>query len=85
MFKKGSRTNGLPHARVSVDQAEEWVMSHVARWVNNRRKSIIMLVEAALLKIRDVSCQMGVSVIEQAAMGSHYHRTLTEAWRPALL
>lgn len=80
VFGKGDRTSGLPRYRVSRDQAAEWESMGLARWVNNRRKSIIMIVEAALLKIRDASCQMGPSVIEQAACGSHHHQVLAAAW-----
>lgn len=80
VFGKGDRTSGLPRYRVSREQAAEWESMGLARWVNNRRKSIIMIVEAQLLKIRDKSCQMGPEVIELAVMGSYYHAAIVAAW-----
>lgn len=80
VFAKGSRTSGLPETRISREDAQYMVDCGTAHWVNNRRKSIQMDVEAKLLKIRDMSCQMGPVVIELAAQGSRYHSDLAAAW-----
>lgn len=80
VFGKGDRTSGMPRYRVPRAQASEWVLLGLARWVNSRYKSIIMIVEAQLLKIRDKSCQMGPAVIERAADGSKYHAAMVAAW-----
>lgn len=80
VFAKGTRTNGLPAYRTSYEGAAWMVMQGIARWVNNRRKSVIMVIETALTKLRDESCQMGPAVIERAADGSKYHAAMVAAW-----
>jgi hypothetical protein len=80
VFAKGTRTNGLPTYKTDRESAIWMVTTGIARWVNNRRNSVIMVVETAFAKIRDMSCQMGPTVIELAAQGSRYHQALCNAW-----
>ena len=53
-----------------------------ARWVNNRYKSILLLVEPEKAKLHDLSSVMGPSVTFLNAAGSRYHAALVEAWQP---
>jgi len=84
VFAKGTRTNGLPACRIDRIGAQYQVDCGFARWVNNRYKSIIMLVDSAFAKLRDRSCSMGPRVIEQAAMGNKSAVALVIGWQPYL-
>lgn len=80
VFSKGVPNSGIPTTRISRDDAQYMVDCGTAHWVNNRRKSIQMDVEAVQLKIRDQSAQMGPSVTLLAIEDSRHHQILAQAW-----
>ncbi len=82
VFAKGTRTNGIPACRMDREGAQYQVDCGYARWVNNRYKSILMLVDAANFKIRDRSCCMSDGVSDLAVMGDHAALALVARWRP---
>jgi hypothetical protein len=82
VFRRGQRTNSLPSARIPREQAQWMVDCGAARWVNNRYKSVQMLVEEANAKLRDLSAMMGPNVTFLNAAGSSFHAALTDAWKP---
>lgn len=81
VFAKGTRTNHLPSYKTDRDSAQWMVTTGIARWVNNRRKSVVMIVEMAFAKLRDLSSTMPASVTERAAEGCARARAMVEAWR----
>lgn len=81
VFAKGTRTNGIPAHRTDRESAVYLESCGLARWVNNRRNSIIMLAERFELVLRGLSCKMDPSVTERAIDGSKYHRALIDGWR----
>ena len=82
VFAKGTRTNGTPAYRIDEQSAAYLVnVLRLARWVNNRYRSIIMLCEPAMLKLRDLSCTMGAGVTLAAVMGSRHHREVVDNWK----
>jgi hypothetical protein len=83
VFAKGTRTNGIASYSTDVESATYMVsVLRIAKWVNNRYKSVIMLVEPSNAKLRDTSCSMGPEVSFLAASGSKHHIALVEAYRP---
>ena len=82
VFRRGERTNSLPSTHIPREQAKWMVDCGAARWVNNRYKSILLLVEPEKAKLHDLSSVMGPSVTFLNAAGSRYHAALVEAWQP---
>jgi hypothetical protein len=85
VFGRGTRVNGIPSCRMDRIGAQYLVDCGFAKWVNNRYKSILMLIEAANFKARDRSCSMGPRVIELAAMGNFAAVALVMGWTPAMI
>ncbi len=83
VFAKGTRTNGVPAYHTDEESAAYLVnVLRIARWVNWKYNSILMLVEPSQLKLRDASCSMGANVTLAAVMGSRHHQSLVAGWGP---
>jgi hypothetical protein len=83
VFAKGTRTNGVPAYRTDEESAAYLVnVLRIARWVNWKYNSILMLVEPSQTRLRDASCAMGPKVTLAAVMGSRHHQALVAGWRP---
>lgn len=81
LFERGQSCQSIPYCRISTEEAQYQVDCGTARWVNRKRKSIIMLVTRKELKLRDRSCQMGPRVIVLSVMGDKAAIALVEAWK----
>ena len=83
VFAKGTRTNGVPAYRTDEESAAYLVnVLRIARWVNWKYNSILMLVEPSQMGLRDASCTMGPRVTLAAVMGSRHHQSLVAGWGP---
>ena len=83
VFAKGTRTNGVPAYHTDEESAAYLVnVLRIARWVNWKYNSILMLVEPSQVGLRDASCSMGPRVTMAAVMGSRHHQALVAGWGP---
>jgi hypothetical protein len=80
VFAKGQSVQDCPTERIAKEDAQYMVDCGVARWVNNRYKSIQMLVQAASFKIRDRSASMGPRVSQLAVEGDPVARLIVLGW-----
>lgn len=87
VFRKGSRTSGIAATRIEKSVAWKYVDAGKARWVDNHRRAILMLVEVKVWRQRGVSATAGPRMTEQVAgvIGTEqseiYHNVLAESWR----
>ena len=82
VFKKGASVKGIASERIAREEAQYYVDCGVARWVNNRYNSIIMLIEAMPCNLRGTSCKPNHRLIEKVILGRRSAIAIIEAWRP---
>lgn len=82
VFKKGVSVKGIASERISREEAQYYVDCGVARWVNNRYKSVQMLIEAVPCKLRGTSCKPNHWVLQNAVIeGQRSAIAIVNAWR----